>query len=423
MPTRSSDLAKGLRRLGVVILIAPMLWAPLVFVFWKLKGVDPDGARPFLLSFVGWDMAVGAGVFALASVTTRYPGKRWADGLTVAVTCTLLFLADRLLLAFVGVPYWSPDPRLIYRMRPHTRAECRTSGDCRWATNSYGFFDTEFPVQKPAGEIRVLVLGDSVTMAYRLAPGESYPHRLEVALNPQGHSSPPVKIINTAVEGYATDQESVMLEESLRFQPDFVILGFCLNDVTEPFVIDLRLGGIGIRYGQVVQFKIPVLSYLVNETGFGQAMLNLPGVRASMDRREQRSIDESLNPSSIAGLKREDPRAKRGWDLTLGSLDRITATTRERNIPFLMLIFPFDFQFFDESRKEPQRILLNYCRTRGIDCLNMVDVFEKEILNPAHPAKIGDFFFDPDHLTHRGHEVVAQTVKAYLLHRGWLARP
>ena len=31
----------------------------------------------------------------------------------------------------------------------------------------------------------------------------------------------------------------------MRFEPDFVAVGFCLNDVTEPFLIDERLGGVG----------------------------------------------------------------------------------------------------------------------------------------------------------------------------------
>ena len=44
-------------------------------------------------------------------------------------------------------------------------------------------------------------------------------------------------MMNTGVHGYATFQEVAMLRESMRFQPDFVAIGFCMNDVTDPSVV------------------------------------------------------------------------------------------------------------------------------------------------------------------------------------------
>ena len=43
-----------------------------------------------------------------------------------------------------------------------------------------------------------------------------------------------------------------------------------MNDVTEPYVVNRDLGGVGIDYHEVMQSSNLVARYLVNETGYGR---------------------------------------------------------------------------------------------------------------------------------------------------------
>ncbi|MBM4062813.1 MAG: hypothetical protein FJ265_17215, partial [Planctomycetes bacterium] len=98
-------------------------------------------------------------------------------------------------------------------------------------TNSLGFRDEEFPVQKPAGEFRVLTVGDSGTFCSGVPNEDAWPQVLERLLAAGGR---PVQVINGGFaagchtpDGYDTWMQS----DGLLLQPDLVIVGFSLNDM------------------------------------------------------------------------------------------------------------------------------------------------------------------------------------------------
>ena len=54
---------------------------------------------------------------------------------------------------------------LTYEARPNLNLENTVEGPIK--TNSYGFFDYEHPLKKPAGTRRIAIFGDSVTRIRR----------------------------------------------------------------------------------------------------------------------------------------------------------------------------------------------------------------------------------------------------------------
>jgi hypothetical protein len=54
-------------------------------------------------------------------------------------------------------------------------------------------------------------------------------------------------------EGYSSFQEYHLFLRSLIFDPDFLAVGFCMNDVTEPFVVNKTFGGTGIDYSSLTR--------------------------------------------------------------------------------------------------------------------------------------------------------------------------
>jgi len=95
--------------------------------------------------------------------------------------------------------------------------------------NSKGLRGPEYPYKKPAGEFRILVLGDSFAEGYTVEfeelCSELLKQKLSTGLNKH------VQVINAGTGGYSTDQELLFLRtEGVKYEPDLVIVLYCEND-------------------------------------------------------------------------------------------------------------------------------------------------------------------------------------------------
>lgn len=101
-------------------------------------------------------------------------------------------------------------------------------------TNSLGFRDDrEYPLEKPPGTFRILVLGDSVTFGHGSVAEHAYPFLLEQKLKAW---KPGVnwQVWNLGVPGYNTSQElAYLLEVGSTYKPDLVVVGFYWNDLVD----------------------------------------------------------------------------------------------------------------------------------------------------------------------------------------------
>lgn len=94
--------------------------------------------------------------------------------------------------------------------------------------NSMGLRGPEIGPRKP-GELRVLVLGDSLTVGFEVPYEETFCARLEPLLSDE--LGRPVRVINAAVRGYGTDQQYLYYRERGRaLEPDLVLLQYSAND-------------------------------------------------------------------------------------------------------------------------------------------------------------------------------------------------
>ncbi len=118
------------------------------------------------------------------------------------------------------------EPKRIYEGVP------LASGHA-WGTdvqlNAYGLRDREYALEKPLGTRRIVVLGDSITFGNHIAQHETYVEQLEAIY---AKKDAPVEVINLGFGGYDPLQEVATLADvGLQFQPDLVIVGFCVNDI------------------------------------------------------------------------------------------------------------------------------------------------------------------------------------------------
>ncbi len=116
------------------------------------------------------------------------------------------------------------DPDLLYVPKP---------GFAHGAVsiNSHGFRDREFPVTKPPGTFRIVVLGDSIVWGHRLPLEDTFAKQLERMLNTEAGGQPTYEVLNFGVSGYSARQEvGIYRARAAGYAPDLVIVGFCVND-------------------------------------------------------------------------------------------------------------------------------------------------------------------------------------------------
>ncbi len=124
----------------------------------------------------------------------------------------------------------SDNPNLVYELVPNASFVEEGRGKL-CVTNSFGFRDEEFGVEKNSDEFRIAVIGDSLVFGVNVDQNESFPEQLEVVLNSLNLPRK-VKVLNFGVPGYDTIQEvETFKTKAMKFKPDLVILAYTLNDV------------------------------------------------------------------------------------------------------------------------------------------------------------------------------------------------
>ena len=99
------------------------------------------------------------------------------SGLILVSLLAGVAIAEGTLRAFdVTYPFpWTLDTERGIALRPGAKGVYREEGEGRFRINSEGMRDRERAVAKPAGSLRVAVLGDSMTEALQVAYEESFP--------------------------------------------------------------------------------------------------------------------------------------------------------------------------------------------------------------------------------------------------------
>lgn len=127
----------------------------------------------------------------------------------------------------------SSDTNLFYELMPNINTNF---GNRTLRTNGDGMRESrDYAVAKPENTVRVVGIGDSGMFGWGLDQDQDYMAVLEDALNARGDGRV-YEVLNLAVPGYNTQLEVECLRErGLKYKPDIVIVGWCLNDFFLPF--------------------------------------------------------------------------------------------------------------------------------------------------------------------------------------------
>jgi lysophospholipase L1-like esterase len=402
-----------------------------------LKGPVVVDYADVLRGYFWWSCVIGGCFVALGARVMR--GKSRADDFVVlALLLGSVILFDRYLLTRFGLPLWAYDSELHYHNRPGAVRTLAGAGrpEDLVVINRWGFHGPEFPLKKPEHELRVLLLGDSVTMGFGVTYRETFSAHLQDLLDAHDHKFASHLVINTGVHGYSTSQERRTLERTLKFAPDVVFVGFCMNDVTEPFVVDEDYGGVGLDYHGVAQTRSKIIGWFANETGFGRLM-QFVAARGKTLQAEKRL--EVYNVRTMAAESRTSPKMQEAWGIVLHEMDELYRVAAQHNVPVVLVIFPYTFQLADESLRTPEKILAQHAAEHGVPVIDTTDDFAHAVFDDDelvdylrrkgktpdeilayHRYRTDMFFFDEDHFTEAGHRIVARRLFEYLESKGMI---
>jgi lysophospholipase L1-like esterase len=127
---------------------------------------------------------------------------------------------------------------LGYRQKPNIKFRYQ-NGACI-SSNALGYRGPEVAVRKPAGTIRVVLLGGSTTHGWGVNDDETVDRYMREELR-RKYPGRSFEVINLAFDGYDAYQLFERLRtDGLRFDPDFVIVNTGVNDVRNARYGNLR---------------------------------------------------------------------------------------------------------------------------------------------------------------------------------------
>ncbi len=128
-------------------------------------------------------------------------------------------------------------PEVAYQLLPNVDVLWQMGA--RVKTCSRGHRGPEFSLEKPAGEYRIVTLGDSFMFGLGVDQNECTVRVMERGLRTKLGLE--IEVINMAVPGFNTAMEvAYFAAEGLAYDPDLVIIDFVGNDFELPFFLSAR---------------------------------------------------------------------------------------------------------------------------------------------------------------------------------------
>jgi hypothetical protein len=310
----------------------------------------------------------------------------------------------------------SDDPDRVFEPIPHVSG---TYLGHPYRTNAFGMRDDETTVEKPPGIFRVAAVGDSFQWGWRVPAEATYPSLLESYLNETlaaaevtpGTAPLRYEVLNFSVPGYNTVMEAALFRAEVeRFDPDLVVLGFCINDLALPNFVRRRPSLWTLRR----LFLPDYVRRLRRPPAAGEAPLLIPA-HAVADGRIQTDFDP--DPAGV------EPEFRRlvGFDNYVRALETFSRWSRRTGRPVLCVFFrefARDFEPWHQpeaSQAEAERLTRIQAAAREAGLLIVDSLAEQLALLDRHPEATARVFWS--RMTDAHPSLVGQAVLFQSLYR------
>ncbi len=420
----------------LVLAIAAVLAA---FLYQQLSVEGELGPTAMLaIAGLGGALPVSAGLWFLAGTRHREVVAKvlLAGGSTVASYLVLDLVAGWFLIRPLSPPL-VPDEYRHHKMVPNSHAEFRQQ-DFAYVqrVNALGLRGADVAVEKPAGTVRVLMLGDSFTMGKGVEDDETFSFLVGRALADSiaACGGPRVEVINAGIDSYAPVLSLIHLKrELIRLSPDVVVENLDVSDLVQEAAY--RAEGVRGPDGEVV--AVPqrnyresvvdrVRTWVEHHLFFTRVLLYKLNHAAGYRTVSVRSVVMEADREVVAHTLEGDVDRTAQWDDQFDSLRRLRAFADSNGIGFLLTLYPWAHQITDsqwvpgrwtfmDRDARPSTLRRETVTARAAQLgIPLLDLF------PAFEQRVGreQLYFDNDmHFTVAGHRVMAEALTADLLAR------
>jgi len=251
-------------------------------------------------------------------------------------------------------------------------------------SNSHGLRGPDFPLAKPAGERRVLVLGDSIGFGYLLPEEDSMPAVLERQL--EDRRLGPVRVVNAAMPGNGIRNERQFLEHrGIAMSPDVVVLAAAPGDIIDSGV---RADQSETRRSGSLRKEYQVFRFLQRQSALAVFMQF-----AFWEYLERFSPTLELR----SGMSAETLSAaiQNAWNRYEEELVRLAALARDHDIDLVLAVYPGIVELYADRDTTRDRWRALAARN-DVPMVDLLPAFRRErerglyIAGDAHPNARAD---------------------------------
>ncbi len=303
---------------------------------------------------------------------------------------------------------------LVYSLAPGLEIEV---AGVPFRTNKAGFRDRPFPEQLSPKELRVAVVGDSLTAGFGVAVEQAFPRLLETSAAGLARPGKSPRLLNLGVPGYNLEQQAALVELSIdRYRPRLVLLCLFVNDMEKPFLargqdeeLEMPQSGLAAAGGFSPRGWLRANSYFYRFLGTRwDRLLRLGGARPDEAEDQRRRYDRLWSDA--------DQRKR---------LERVLLRTREvvgdagEHRRLVVVLLPALFQLIDaDPAEDPVRAAL--AETCGRLEIPLIDLLTP-LAGEPEPARL--YLPDDPHPSPQGHLRFAQLIARGLDNQGLLPLP
>lgn len=311
---------------------------------------------------------------------TGVTGRRIGDmrknaGIAIAAGLLFFAFAEFGLRAVFGLGHplrYTTDPACGYFTLPNQQTRRLRA---RTMTDNLGMRSPGFSAAKPAGTLRLLFLGDSITFGTILIDQDQiFVERVRRELTAK--LGRPVEELNASANSWAIGNELGFLQSRGTFQSDYVILVLNTGDLNQPFATILQVQG---------------EPTMLERTAVGEVLA------------KRWPFQRGMPPAGAGTSVGDNPAAR---EENLRDLSTIADLSRAQGAKFLVVFVPFRRTVGGGVDSTPTA-LLQWAAGEGVEFLDLTPALA------AHEAKLVTQQ-DGVHLNAFGNGVVADALEPYL---------
>ncbi|MBN1621987.1 MAG: SGNH/GDSL hydrolase family protein [Endomicrobiales bacterium] len=253
--------------------------------------------------------------------------------------------------------------------------------------NSFGNVDKEYLLEKFGNIYRILVLGDSLTEA------GIYVDALEDILN-KSKLDKIIEVWNCGVGCYdMKNYYYYLLEKAMKYDPDMVIIGLCLNDFVEsPIVFSENKKEFIALSGKFCRLRFPInRTLLLNSYAYRFIII---------------AIDEFIYKND----KSEDVCSNE--DISEWAFDMFVNKIKQEDISFLAILIPYFKNDYSKHEQLQYNRILKALEKNNIEYLDLHNAFTNRDDTVWRTKEYPEDFVHP---SAEGHRVIAKSIHKYLM--------